>query len=341
MATVAPIVRPGSARLLWFVAISSAVLAGLATWSLCVGAPLLTPWEVFDLALNGDGSVAHVVVVELRIPRVLLAVTGGATLGIVGAAMQPTLQNPLAGPELTGVAAGASLAVATITVYEIDLPPGVTSLVAASTGLAAGLVVITMTRVVADPVRMALAGAAMTAIANAMVVAVLTLGTSGNAAALYQFLAGSLIDRRWQDVRVALPTMLVGSAILIASAAPINALRLGDAAASSVGVRPIRIRLLVLAAAALATAGVVSVAGPIGFVALSVPHGVRWMLHDHDVRNVVIASALGGGVALVSADLLARLLVAPRELPVGLLTTLLGAPVAVAVGRARHTGTPT
>jgi len=326
-------------RLRWYTAIASTVLVGLATWSLCTGAPTLTPWQVLDLARHDDGSIAHVVLVELRIPRLILATAAGATLGIAGAALQPALQNPLAGPELTGVAAGASLAVAAITVLDIDLPAAVTPLVAAAAGLAAGLVVITVTRAVADPIRMALAGAAIAAILNALLIGVLTLGTASDATSLYQYLVGSLIDRRWHQVRVALPGMLIGSVVLAAAAAPINTLRLGDAAASSVGAKPVRVRIVALAAVALGTAGVVAAAGPIGFVALAVPHGVRRLLGDHDVRRIVAASALSGAVTLVAADLLARLVVAPRELPVGLFTVLLGAPVAVAVGRARTSAT--
>lgn len=325
-------------RLRWFVLAAGATLITIGLWSLCTGAPTLTPWQVFELARHDDGSIAHVVVVELRIPRLILATAGGATLGITGAALQPALHNPLAGPELTGVAAAASLAVAVITVLDLDIPATATPLVAATSGMAAGLVVITITRAVADPVRMALAGAAMAAILNALLIGVLTLGTASDATSLYQYLVGSLIDRRWHEVRVALPAMLIGSIVLAVAAAPINTLRLGDAAATSVGARPVHVRLVTIAAAALGTAGVVVAAGPIGFVALAVPHGVRRLLGDHDVRRIVAASALAGAVALVAADLLARLVVAPRELPVGLFTVLLGAPVAVAVGRARTTG---
>jgi iron complex transport system permease protein len=319
----------------WFVPAASLALVGLGMWSLCTGAPTLNPGQVIDLARRDDGSIAHVVLVELRIPRLILATVGGATLGVAGAALQPALQNPLAGPELTGVAAGASLAIAAITVLDIDLPATATPLVAAAIGLTAGLVVITMTRAVADPVRMALAGVAMAAILNALLIGVLPLGTASDATALYQFLVGSLIDRRWHQVRVALPAMLIGSLVLAAAAAPINALRLGDAGATSIGARPVQVRVLTLAAAALGTAGVVAAAGPIGFVALAVPHGVRRLLGDHDVRRIIAASALAGAVTLVAADLLARRVVAPRELPVGLFTVLFGAPVAIAVGRAR------
>lgn len=327
-----------SRRLRWFLLAGSVALAGLGLWSLCTGTPTLTPGQVFDLARHDDGSIAHVVLVELRIPRLVLATSAGATLGIAGAALQPALQNPLAGPELTGVAAGASLAVAVVVVLHVDLPPTVVPLIAAATGLVAGIVVVAMTGAVSDPVRMALAGAAVAAILDALVIGVLTLGTASDAVALYEYLAGSLIDRRWHHVRTALPAMVIGSAVLLVLAAPINALRLGDAAAASLGARPIRIRLVALAAAALGTAGVVAAAGPIGFVALAVPHGVRRLIGDHDVRRVVVASALGGAVALVAADLAARTLIAPRELPVGLLTVLFGAPVAVAVARARTGG---
>lgn len=323
-------------RLRWFVLAATITLIGLGTWSLCIGAPTLTPWQVIELARHDDGSIAHVVLVELRMPRLFIAIAGGATLGVAGATLQPALQNPLAGPELTGVAAGASLAVAVITVLGLDVPATATPLIAAVVGMAAGLVVITLTRAVADPVRMALAGAAMAAILNALLIGVLTLGTAGNVASLYQFLVGSLIDRRWNQVQVALPPMLVGTIVLVAAAGPINTLRLGDAAATSVGARPVRVRLITIAAAALGTAGVVAAAGPIGFVALAVPHGMRRLIGDHDVRRIVFTSALAGAVTLVAADLAARLVVAPRELPVGLFTVALAAPVAVAVGRSRN-----
>lgn len=311
---------------------------GMGVWALCIGTPTLSPIDVFRLARHDDGSIAYVVLTELRLPRLVIAATAGATLGIVGASLQPALQNPLAGPELTGVAAGASLAVATITVLDIGVPTAIVPLAAAGTGFTAGLGILIMTMSVPDPARLALAGAAMAAIVNALVVGVLSLGTASDAAALYQYLVGSLLDRRWHQVRIALPAMLVGAVFLIGCAGPINTLRLGDAAAAGVGAHPARIRIIVLGAAALATAGVVSAAGPIGFVALAVPHAVRRILRDSDVRHTIVASALGGAVALVGTDIAARLIVAPRELPVGLLTVFLGVPIAMWVGRRRTTG---
>jgi len=328
-----PIRPQGRARIrvLAVGAIVSCVL--LAIWSMCLGTPQLTPARAFDLLVNDDGSVARVVVWELRFPRLIVTVVCGATLGVVGACLQTALQNPLAGPELTGVGAGASLAIASIIILKIDLPPGGAQIVAALSGMAAGLLVLTMTGVAKDAVHLALAGAALSAILNSMMVAVLTLGTAGDALTLYQFLVGNLTDRRWADVRAGAPFALAGVIGLVALVPALNALRLGDTGARTVGVRPVRTRVLVLLAAAMATAGVVAAAGPIGFVALAVPHAVRWLASTADVRLVVWLSALLGAVTLQTADIVARSLIRPRELPVGLITVFLGAPIALAVGR--------
>lgn len=184
---------------------------------------------------------------------------------------------------------------------------------------------------------MALAGAAISAVLNSTMVAVLTLGTAGDATALYRFLAGTLSDRRWADVRAGVPFAIVGAVILVALVPALNVLRLGDDAAGAVGVRPVRTRVLVLLGASIATAGVVAAAGPIGFVALAVPHVVRRVAHTTDLRLTLPLSALFGAVTLQLADAVSRLLIKPRELPVGLITVLLGAPFALAIGRASRT----
>lgn len=305
------------------------VVAGLAVASLCVGVPMLSPARVAALLHVDDGSVAHLTMHQLRLPRLIVATLAGAALGLVGATLQQALGNPLASPELTGVSAGAALVVAIVTVFDVPVPPATAPWLAAGGGLAAALVVIRTAGAAGDAVRMALSGAAIAALLNALLIGTLSLGTADDVTSLYRYLVGSLRDRRWSDVHVAAPLVATGSTVLALSIGALNAMRVGDAAAAALGVRPVRVRLIVLAGAATATAGVVAVAGPLPFVALAVPHFARRALDTSDLRWVAGVSALGGAALVLGADLLARLVVWPSELPVGLFTIAIGAPAAL------------
>lgn len=317
-----------------------AAAGALAAVSLCVGVPILTPARVVELLRSDDGSVAHLTMHHLRVPRLIVALLAGAALGLVGATLQQALGNPLASPELTGVGAGAALVVAVVTVFDVPVPPATAPWFAATGGLVAALVVIRTAGAAGDAVRMALSGAAIAALLNALLIGTLSLGTADDVTSLYRYLVGSLRDRRWSDVRLAAPLVVVGSVVLTLSIGALNAMRVGDAAAATLGVRPVRVRLIVLAGAAVATAGVVAVAGPLPFVALAVPHLVRRTLRTSDLRWVAALSALGGAVLLLAADVLARLAVWPSELPVGLFTITIGAPAALLAVRLgiRHGG---
>jgi len=328
---------PPAARPVALIALA-AVAGALAVASLCVGVPVLSPARVARLVTSDDGSVAHLVMHELRIPRALVATLAGATLGLVGATLQQALDNPLASPELTGVSSGAALVVAVVTVFDLPVAPGLAPWLAAAGGLGAAMIVLRAAGRGGDTVRMALGGAAIAALLNAVLIGALSLGTDDDVTSLYRYLVGSLRDRRWSDVRVAVPLVALGSAVLGGSVGTLNAMRVGDAAATTLGIRPVRVRLTVLAGAAMATAGVVAVAGPLPFVGLAVPHLVRRSLATSDLRWVATGSALAGAALLLGSDVLARIVLWPRELPVGLFTVAIGAPVTLAAVRLRAAG---
>ena len=312
-------------------------LAGMGLVALFFGTPRLNaPAELWAVLFEGGGRrIAQLVVWELRLPRLLLAALAGAALGTAGVLLQDALKNPLAGPELLGVASGAALVVAIVMVFRAPLPFVLLPPIALVGGLGAGLVVLAAARHSRNPVRLILIGAALTALLNALLVCVISLGEQQDVAALYQYLLGSLAGRDWRHLSLAAPWLLIGLPLVALCARPLNLLQLGDEVAEGLGLRTVRTRVLILALAATLTAAVVAVCGPVGFVALLAPHLARRLLGSGDARMVLPAAALLGATLLVGADLLARLAFAPIELPVGIWTIALGGPALLILLRRR------
>jgi len=184
-------------------------------------------------------------------------------------------------------------------------------------------------RLTRDPVRMILTGAALAAFFSAMITVVVAIGEPQDIQNLYAFLVGSLTGRDWGDVWLVLPWLSVGLVVAMLFGRVLNLLQLGDDIAEGLGLRVFRTRALVLAVAIFLTASVVAVCGPIGFVALIVPHMVRGLLRSSDTRQVLPVSAVLGAVVLSGSDLVAREVFKPTELPVGVVTVVIGAPVAL------------
>ena len=334
--------RPVSAR--WKLVKLLLIAAGLllcigvaASISIAKGIPKLSIPEAWGILLGDEAErLARLSVRELRAPRVALAILGGAALGLAGAMMQDGLRNPMAGPELLGVASGASLVVAVVTMFQVPLLLVFYPWAALIGGLVAGAVVIFAAKGARSPLQVVLIGVAVTAFINACIIALISLaGTSGSVLVLFYFLLGSLANRTWEHVWIAAPWVAVCLPLGLLLARPLNTLRLGDHAAQSLGMRVGRVRTLVLLLGAGLVAAVVAVTGPIGWIGLLAPHLSRRVLRSEDPRKVLAFSALVGATLLTIADVGAKLAIAPAETPVGLWTAVLGGPVLLLLLRNR------
>ncbi|MGI8748175.1 MAG: FecCD family ABC transporter permease, partial [Deinococcus sp.] len=280
-----------------------------AVWHGLTGAPL-------------PGS--EVIVWQLRFPRVALGLLVGAALGVCGAAYQGVFRNPLADPYLMGVASGAALG-ATLSLT-LGWPPALTPLCAMMGALLSVLLALTLARRGREfpPTRLILSGVVVGSLMTAVSTYLLLRGED-RIRQVFSYTLGNLAFGGWAQLRVVLPYALSGGGLLLLLARPLNTLALGDLTARSLGLPVEQLRLTVIVAASLATAAAVSYAGIIGFVGLVTPHVVR-RLWGQDHRLLLPLSAVAGGGLLVLSDLLARTLVRPAELPVGVVTTLLGGP---------------
>ncbi|MEM7125995.1 MAG: iron ABC transporter permease [Chloroflexota bacterium] len=321
------------ARLSWVGFVGIVLLVGLGLMgilSLMIGVTEIAPREVLTIVFTDGGErVPRIVIWDVRLPRFLLGALAGATMAVAGTMMQDSLKNELAEPGLLGVSTGASLVVAAIVIFNIGIPFGTMPLFAMAGGLGAGVVILITTRLTRDPVRMILIGAALGALFGALITTIIVLGNPDELRALYSFLVGSLIGRDWEDVRTALPLIVLALPIALLFGRPLNLLQLGDDMAEGLGLPVFRTRAIIFTIAIALDASIVAVCGPIGFVSLVAPHMVRGLLRTSDARQVLPISALFGAVLLTGSDLLARELFSPAELPVGLITVVIGSPIAL------------
>lgn len=304
-----------------------ALVGVLFVTSLLIGTSWQPPGSALA-ALFGRGDPLLILVMqELRLPRAILGAAVGASLGLAGAAMQGFLRNPLAEPGLIGTsgtaALGAVLAIQTglAAAFPLGLPLAALAGAALSVGLVMGL---------AGPrggaLALILAGIAISALAGAATSLVLNLSPNPFAANEIVFwMMGSLVDRSMLHVRIAVPVMIAGAVILWPAARALRALSLGEDAAASMGIslRALRLRL-VLGTAAL-VGGATAVAGTVGFVGLVVPHLLRRAVGG-DPGRLLGASALGGAAMVLAADIAVRVILPGRDLKLGVLTALIGAP---------------
>ena len=284
----------------------------------------MSPAELWDAVLHRGSTVNQTIIWDLRLPRVIAALVVGAALGASGALMQGMLRNGLASPFLLGISAGAGLvAVAMLSLGFLQLwvPIGAW-LGAIFTTLFVYLLARQGSTLSVE--RLILGGVAVSALFGAIQSALLLTTDDGRVQAALTWLVGSLNGRGWQEVTVAGPYIFVALAIACLLSSWINLLNLGDDLSVGLGMSPLRARSAIGATAALLAAGAVSIAGLIGFIGLIVPHGVRQLVGT-DYRAVIPFSALGGALVLAFADLLSRL--GSVELPVGIVTAFLGAPV--------------
>jgi iron complex transport system permease protein len=305
------------------------VIAGLSFGSRDI--PLMQTW---DLLLHSDGSSAGRVIHELRIPRMFMGVTVGAALGVAGALMQSLTRNPLADPGILGVNAGASLAVvasaAVIGMSSIEVYLWFAFLGAAVASVAV-YVLGSSGRQSATPARLALAGVAISAALQSFTEAVvLSDQTVFNEFRFW--VSGSLEGRSYDILFTVLPFIVAGVILAAALAPSLNALALGAEKGRSLGVNVKRTQLLTMLAVTLLCGSATAAAGPISFVGLAVPFIARGLVGG-DQRRVTAMSVLLGAAWMLFADVIARTIVRPEEVQVGIVAALLGAPFFVALVR--------
>lgn len=317
--------------------LSLVVLGVVLLFSVAVGSRYIPPAEVLSVLLQPNDSASSTIVHELRIPRTALGLIVGMALGMAGAVMQALTRNPLADPGLLGVNAGASVAVV-IGISAFGVGSALGYLPFAFAGAAAASVVVYLLgsagRSGATPVRLALAGVAVTAALTAVIDGLTLLDPA--TFDQYRFWAvGSLSGRGLEVFWQVLPFIAVGVLLALSLGHSLNAMAMGDDLGRALGASVARTRLLsglvVMLLAGAATAAV----GPIGFVGLAVPHAAR-MITGPDNRWVLAYTAVLAPVLLVGADVLGRVVVRPGELSVGIVTAIIGAPVFIALVRRRR-----
>jgi iron complex transport system permease protein len=306
-----------------FALLALAVLALLAL-SLASGSLPLTPSEVVSALTSDAPSFARDVVLELRLPRALAAFAVGGLLALAGAMLQVLLRNPLADPYVLGVSGGAS--VAALIAIMLGLPAAGVDGLAALGALGACLLVFALAQGPGGwtPTRLLLTGIVVAAGAGSVVSLLLALGDDARLRGMVFWLLGDLSGtRRWPWLLGLLAVATVAGVVL---GRHLNVLARGAAQAASVGMDVRRLQVVLFVASSVLTGCAVSAAGSIGFVGLVTPHIARLALGS-DNRVVLPAAALLGGALLMAADLAARVLIAPRQLPVGALTALVGVPL--------------
>lgn len=306
-----------------------AVIAGIA--SLLVGSAAIPFGRLFAALLGGGDPIARIILFELRLPRALLGLAVGAMLGLSGAALQGYLRNPLAEPAVLGASNAAALGAVIALYFGLSaLHPAILPLLAILTGLVALGVVFLLAGRAESPLTLILAGVAVATMAGAGISLALNLAPNPFAAIeIMTWLMGSLEDRSFAHVAVALPCIAFGIALLLWDGRALDALALGEDGAQALGVDLARTRLRILLGVGIGVGGAVAVTGAIGFVGLIVPHLVR-PLTDRSPSAVLLPSALAGAALLAFADLGVRLIPASSELKLGVVTAFLGVPVFLA-----------
>lgn len=311
------------------VLISLLALGVVATFifSLTMGNASISVVQAIKDLLSHTPSLHQTVVWEIRLPRVILAILVGATLGVAGAAMQGFLRNPLAEPGILGVSSGAAFGAVLVLYFGLATSVWYLLPVAAILGALVALVLVYLLAGFRSSVlSLILAGVAINAIAGAMIGVALNFAPSLFAMQEIVFwLMGSLANRNIHHVYIAAPFIIVGWILLLSRYRFLNALSLGEETASTLGFSPLRERNLLLVGLALCVGASVAVSGSIGFVGLVVPHLLRPLV-GHKPGRLLIASALGGALLVLGADILVRQLDVARELKLGVVTSLVGGP---------------
>jgi iron complex transport system permease protein len=321
-------VTPDFPRRVMVVTTALAVLAALlALGSLGTGPVRLSPLTVIDALFGGGSDVQQTIVREIRLPRTILGLAIGAILGLSGAALQGLLRNPLASPSLFGAPQSAAFgAVLMIALGWADVRSYALPVAGIAMAFASVFVLLGIAGRNAGLLLLILAGLAISSLAGAATALVMNLSSNPFAALEIAFwLLGSLEDRSFRHVTLALPFITAGAIVLMSQRNAFRALSLGEETAQSLGVDVDRLRLLVIVGVALGIGGAVAVAGTIGFIGLVAPHLMRPLI-GHDPARLLVPSALTGAVLLLAADIAVRIIPSTTDIKVGVLTSIIGVP---------------
>jgi iron complex transport system permease protein len=305
------------------------LIVGLLTLaSLLIGPAGFSMADSLSALFGGTGDAVSLVMQEIRLPRALLAIMVGISLGLSGAALQGYLRNPLAEPGLIGVSSSAALGAV------VTLQTGLAAQVMFALpffGLFGAGVAVVLLLLLAGPrggsLTLILAGIAISALAAALTSLVLNLSPNPFATSEIVFwMLGSLADRSFSHITIALPFMVLGWILILSTSRGLDALILGEDAAASLGINLTRLRWVLVLGVAACTGAATSVVGAIGFVGLVVPHILRPFVGARPSR-LLPASALGGAALVLAADIAARIILPDRDLKLGVVMAIIGAPV--------------
>ena len=339
-------VAPSTQRVLtlsplkWISTLGGLGVVSLMTFVLCLGfgAERISFFQVVSILAHGPFLQSenlefprHIILWQVRVPRVLLAFMVGGSLAAVGASLQALLRNPLADPFVIGISSGAALGASVAILFGVGLSILTLLVLPFCAFLGALLSILVVYRIAVSYGSFSihallLGGVVLNAIFSALVLFLTTLADPYKASGMYAWLMGSLTGPDFQTVLVLAGYLLLGIFVLVSQASALNLLTLGEEAARSLGVEVERVKRVVFTASALLTGAVVAFSGLIGFVGLIVPHAVRLMF-GADHRLLLLASGILGGMFLMVADTVARTLLSPAEIPVGVVTALVGGPI--------------
>jgi iron complex transport system permease protein len=319
--------RPAAKRYILGTSALVVLVVCLLLASLGTGPVRLPPLTVLDALVGGASDVQRIIVREIRLPRAILALAIGGILGLSGAALQGLLRNPLASPSLFGAPQSAAFgAVLMISLGLADVRSWALPVAGITMAFASVFVLLTIAGRNAGLLLLILAGLAISSLAGAATALVMNLSPNPFAALEIAFwLLGSLEDRSFRHVELALPFIIAGAAILMSQRSAFRALSLGEETAQSLGVHVSRLRLLVILGVALGVGGAVAVAGSIGFIGLVAPHLMRPII-GHDPARLLVPSALTGAALLLAADIAVRIIPSTTDIKVGVLTSIIGVP---------------
>jgi len=310
-----------------------ALIASIAC-GIAIGPVLIPIDETFKIlfgsffSLTGVDPTHALIIDQVRLPRVLLAALVGFALATCGAVMQGLFRNPLADPYLLGIASGATAGAALVIILQWDtialaLPVG---------SFLGGLLAVAMVYQLSrgrfgrlDNLTLILAGVALAALFSAVSSFLLYVANNDETRRIVFWVLGGLGGAQWSHVKSLFFIVLIGFTVMLAFAREINALILGEEMATHLGVQPESVKKILMLTATLITAGAVAFAGTIGFIGLIIPHAVRWIVGPNN-RILIPVSGLCGATLLIACDTAARTVVQPAEIPVGIITALIGAP---------------
>jgi iron complex transport system permease protein len=274
-----------------------------------------------------SGDTARVILLQIRLPRVLLAALVGATLAVAGVTFQTLLRNPLADPFILGVSGGAACGAAVATAFGLWRVPGLVPAIAfaGACGATAAVFVLARRRDHTDPTRLLISGLVLNAFFSAVILISFALSRQADLTAALRWMMGSLFGASWVNVALVASLLAIAIAALAYVAGDLRMLAFGEEDAKSRGVDVERVKLIGFAAASIVTGAAVAVSGIIGFVGLLVPHLIR-LAWRRDFRFLLPLCALGGATLLVLSDVLSRVLIRSTELPIGAFTAVLGVP---------------